>query len=93
MPATGGATNQSGVGYENAVAALHLGRLCDATRRPPSEVVDAVRVETQGSADDIEVAFGSGARRWMQAKERVSVSSGHSGDKKAKVQDEPGDEQ
>jgi hypothetical protein len=75
VPAPGGPTNQSGVGYQNAVAALYLGRLCDATRRPPSEIVDAVRVETQGPVDDIEVAFGNGARRWMQAKERVSVSS------------------
>ncbi|WP_434044040.1 MULTISPECIES: NACHT domain-containing protein [Sorangium] len=75
MPAPGGPTNQSGVGYQNAIAALYLGRLCDATPRPPSEIVREVRIETHGSVDDIEVAFGNEARRWMQAKERITTSS------------------
>lgn len=75
MPAPGGPTNQSGVGYQNAIAALYLGRLCDAKPRPPSEIVREVRVETHGSVDDIEVAFGDRARRWMQAKERITTSS------------------
>jgi len=75
VPAAGGPTNQSGIGYQNAIAGLFLGRLCDATERPASERVEEVRLETHGPVDDIEVVFGTGARKWMQAKERVSSSS------------------
>jgi hypothetical protein len=75
MPAPGGPTTQSGIGFQDAVAALYLGRLCDGTARTAAEVVRAVRVETRGPVDDIEVVHGDGSRRWIQAKERVATSS------------------
>ena len=39
MPETGGPTTQSGILYQNSIAALFLGRLCDATPRPENERV------------------------------------------------------
>ena len=45
MPERGGPTTQSGILYQNSIAALYLGRLCDATQRPASDFVQSVRVE------------------------------------------------
>lgn len=75
MPAPGGPTTQSGIGLQNAVAALFLGRLLDETARPAAELVCEVRVATRGPVDDIEVARGDGSRQWMQVKERVAIGS------------------
>ena len=68
----GGATTQSGIFYQNSVAALYLGRLCDATTRPKTLHVSGVRVEAPTDVDDIVVTFADGHKTYIQAKENVS---------------------
>lgn len=76
MSEPGGSTTQSGIWYQNSVAALHLGRMCDAAERPDSEQVVEVRVEAPTSVDDVVLTFADGHRTYMEAKERISVGSG-----------------
>jgi hypothetical protein len=52
MTERGGATTQSGILYQNPVAALYLGRLCDSTPRPDHQAVTAVRVEAPTAVDE-----------------------------------------
>ncbi len=58
------------------MAALHLGRMCDAAARPDPEQVVEVRVEAPTSVDDVVLTFADGHRTYMEAKERISVGSG-----------------
>lgn len=74
VPESGGPTTQSGIGYQDAIAALYLGRMCDPRERLARERVRAVRVEAAAAVDDIEVQFGDGSTGWIQAKERVNPS-------------------
>jgi hypothetical protein len=67
----GGATTQSGILYQNSIAALYLGRLCDVTPRPASERVVKVRVEAPEDVDDIVVTFADQHRSFIQAKENI----------------------
>ncbi len=75
MPESGGPTSQSGILYQNSVAALYLGRLCDPTERPPREQVREVQVESRSAVDDIAIRFGDDSRGWIQVKERVRIRS------------------
>lgn len=74
MPETGGPTTQSGILYQNSIAALFLGRLLDATPRPDNERVVHLRVETPDNVDDIVVSFADDHKTYIQAKEDVSVN-------------------
>ena len=74
MPESGGPTTQSGILYQNSIAALFLGRLCDATSRPEFESVTHVRVETLDSVDDIVVTFADNHKAFIQAKEDIRAS-------------------
>lgn len=71
MTERGGATTQSGILYQNSVAALYLGRLCDSTPRPDQHAVTAVRVEAPTAVDDIVVTYRDGHRTFIQAKENI----------------------
>ena len=55
MPERGGPAAQSGIHYQNSVAALYLGRLCDDTSRRDFERIISVRVEAPSEVDDIVV--------------------------------------
>ena len=71
MSETGGPTTQSGILYQNSIAALFLGRLCDAAQRPDRERVIGVRVEAPGHVDDIVVTFADDHREFIHVKESV----------------------
>ncbi len=68
----GGTTTQSGILYQNTLAALFLGRLCDARARPESDRIVKVRVEAPGAVDDVVVSYADGHGDWCQAKENVA---------------------
>jgi hypothetical protein len=72
MPERGGTTNQSGIHYQNSVAALFLGRLCDMQARPVRDLVIEIRVEAPTHVDDIVVTYADHHRDWIQAKESIS---------------------
>jgi len=72
MPERGGPTVQSGIYYQNSVAALFLGRLCDMQMRPARERVIEVRVEAPAHVDDTVVTYADRHRGWIQAKENIS---------------------
>ncbi|RPJ78060.1 MAG: hypothetical protein EHM20_04840 [Alphaproteobacteria bacterium] len=74
MSRRGGQANQSGILYQNSIAALYLGELCDATKKASNEQVVFVRVETPDKVDDIVVTFADNRRVYFQAKESISSS-------------------
>lgn len=74
MREAGGPTTQSGIYYQNSVAALYLGNLCDSTSQPPGNQVVEVRVEAPEDVDDIVVTFADGHRLYIQAKENIQKS-------------------
>src|ERR1041385_4207834 len=67
----GGPANQAGILYQNSIAALYLGRLCDGTPRPDEHAVHGVRVEAPTAVDDIVVTYRDGHRSFIQAKENI----------------------
>ncbi|HEX2094842.1 MAG TPA: hypothetical protein VHG28_20755 [Longimicrobiaceae bacterium] len=71
MRERGGPTTQSGILYQNSVAALYLGRLCDETARPDSDRVVRVRVEAPEDVDDIVVYYADEHVVYVQAKENI----------------------
>jgi hypothetical protein len=73
MTELGGTTTQSGILYQNSVAALYLGRLIDSRAHPPSERVAEVRVEAPEHVDDIVLRHGNGSRTFIQAKENLAT--------------------
>ncbi|MFH2047462.1 MAG: hypothetical protein ABIK92_20220 [Pseudomonadota bacterium] len=75
MSEAGGTTTQSGIHYQNSIAALYLGRLLDPRQRTASERVVQVRVEAPEHVDDIVVRYADGSRSFIQAKESLSLSS------------------
>jgi hypothetical protein len=75
MSERGGTTTQSGILYQNSVAALYVGRLCDSTSRPDTEAVVKVRVEAPEHVDDIVVTFADSHKAYLQCKERVRSRS------------------
>jgi len=74
MPESGGPTTQSGILYQNSIAALFLGRLLDSTSRPENERVVYIRVETPDNVDDMVVTFADDHKTYIQAKEDISIS-------------------
>lgn len=72
MPESGGPTAQSGILYQNSVAALYLGRLCDTRERPNHETVQRVRIEAPEHVDDIVVSFADEHTAFVQAKENLN---------------------
>ncbi len=75
MSEAGGPTTQSGILYQNSVAALYLGRLLDTSQRPDNERVIQVRVEAPEHVDDIVVRFADEHRVFIQVKESIKSSS------------------
>lgn len=75
MSEAGGSTTQSGILYQNSVAALYVGRLLDESLRAESERVILVRVETPTHVDDTVITFSDQHRTYIQAKENLRVSS------------------
>jgi hypothetical protein len=75
MSEAGGSTTQSGILYQNSVAALYLGRLLDESLRPESESVIQVRVEAPAHVDDIVITFSDQHKIYIQAKENLRSSS------------------
>src|SRR4051812_8481014 len=71
MPAYGGPSNQSGILYQNSIAAIYMGRLCDPAERLGRDCVTDVRVEAPEHVDDTVVTFADGHRAYIQAKENV----------------------
>lgn len=71
MPETGGPTTQSGILFQNSIAALYLGRLCDPRRTPQNKQLAAVRIEAPEHVDDIVVVYTDGTRTLVQAKESL----------------------
>jgi len=72
MAEAGGSTTQSGILYQNSIAALYLGRLCDSRPRPDSETVIKVRVEAPVDVDDVVVTYADGHLEYIQAKEHIA---------------------
>jgi hypothetical protein len=75
MSERGGTTTQSGILYQNSVAALYLGRLCDPTPRTEAHTVIEVQVEASTAVDDIVATHLDGHRLFIQVKENVRDSS------------------
>src|SRR5690349_14638105 len=71
MTEAGGPANQSGILYQNSVAALYLGRLCDSIPRPDEHAIVGVRVEAPTAVDDIVITYRDGHRTFIQAKENI----------------------
>jgi len=71
MAEAGGPTTQSGILYQNSIAALYLGRMIDPVSRPARERVAEVRVEAPTHVDDIVVIFADGHTAYIQAKENI----------------------
>jgi hypothetical protein len=75
MAEKGGTTTQSGIHYQNSIAALYLGRLLDFRQRIASDRVVEVRVEAPNHVDDVVVSHADGGRSFIQAKESISSAS------------------
>lgn len=73
MPEPGGTTTESGILYQNSIAALYLGRLCDDAPRPDRGRVVGVRVEAPEQVDDTVVTFADDHRIFIQAKEHLDI--------------------
>lgn len=74
MAEAGGATTQSGIYYQNSIAALYLGRLVDSSRTS-ADTIESVRVEAPEEVDDIVVTYSNEKKEYIQAKERLNSSS------------------
>jgi len=71
MPIAGGSTTQSGIYYQNTVAALYMGRMLDPRISDLTQQVVAVRSEARAYVDDVVVLFADGHRRFIQVKENI----------------------
>jgi len=74
MSERGGSAAQSGILYQNSVAALYLARSLDTRTRPDADRVVHVRIEAPAKVDDTIIAFADGHRAYVQAKESLSRS-------------------
>lgn len=71
MPEAGGPTTQSGIYYQNSIAALFVGQLLGGG--PPGlRRVIAVHVEAPEDVDDTVVTFEDGGRDFIQSKETLT---------------------
>ena len=68
---------ESGIFFQNQIAALYLGRLIDPRPRPGYEAVLEVRVEAPEpiTVDDVVLRFADGHREYLQVKEAVAPGS------------------
>jgi len=76
MSEYGGTTTQSGIFYQNSIAALYIGRLVDSHQRPTNDRVVDIRVEAPEHVDDIVVCHAEGGRSYIQAKKKLDISGG-----------------
>lgn len=74
MAEAGGTTTQSGIYYQNSIAALYLGRLLDSSRTSV-DTIESIRVEAPEAVDDVVVTYSNGKKEYIQAKERLKSSS------------------
>ncbi|MGU9805062.1 UNVERIFIED_CONTAM: NACHT domain-containing protein [Pseudomonas sp. CM11] len=75
MAEAGGATTQSGIYYQNSVAALALADLLELSASPPRDRVVEVRVESPDDVDDIIIRYADGHRQFLNVKSRVTPGS------------------
>jgi len=68
MTEAGGTGTQSGIWYQNSMAALYMGRMLDTRARSIADRVLSVRIEAPEHVDDIVVRYADGASRYVQAK-------------------------
>jgi hypothetical protein len=73
MPEAGGPTTQSGLLYQNTIAALYLGDLINPSELDNRQRVVEVRPESPTPVDDIVITYADAHRSFVQAKERVRV--------------------
>jgi len=66
MPESGGPTTQSGIFYQNTVAARALVGLLDLSPLPQHERIVEVRVEAPAHIDDVVVGYADGHRDWIR---------------------------
>ena len=74
MTEPGGPTTQSGIVFQNSIAALYLGRMLDARQADKDRPVQ-VRIEAPENVDDIVVKYPDGSRLFIQAKEKIAEGS------------------
>ena len=74
MAERGGTTTQSGIYYQNSIAALYLGKLIDSSRID-IKTLESVRVESPDAVDDIVIRYADNSSEYIQAKERLKISS------------------
>jgi hypothetical protein len=68
----GGPTTQSGIIYQNSIAAIQLGKLVDPRSFKDGERVVRVRVEALTKVDDIVIEYADKHKLYIQVKENVS---------------------
>ncbi|MFD2170556.1 NACHT domain-containing protein [Tumebacillus lipolyticus] len=73
---SGGPTTQAGITFQNAIAALYLGRMLDPRPSIASKKVVEVRVEAPEDVDDIVVTYANSRKEFIHVKESVSKSNG-----------------
>ncbi|HZG43796.1 MAG TPA: hypothetical protein VEY93_12595 [Longimicrobium sp.] len=74
MPEPGGPGTQTGIYFQNSIAALYLGRLLDLRTRSARSRVIHVRVEAPTSVDDVVVRMADQTREFVQVKYTLSAS-------------------
>lgn len=71
MRESGGPAAQSGILFQNTVAALYLGDLCRSHTVPERERLLSVRVEAPQRVDDVVLYYADGRIVYVQAKETL----------------------
>ncbi|MCA0200804.1 MAG: hypothetical protein LCH56_08175, partial [Proteobacteria bacterium] len=71
MPEPGGPTTQSGINYQNAVAAHWVGRLLCPAIYSEIDRATSVQIESSDFVDDLVVGFASGRTEFRQIKETL----------------------
>lgn len=75
MAEAGGPNTQSGIYYQNSVAALALADLLELAPLPPRDRVTEVRVEAPDDVDDIVIRYADGHRQFQNVKTSVTPGS------------------
>jgi hypothetical protein len=79
MAQSGGPTTESGILFQNSIAALFLGDLLHPIQKLTRQTVVAVRVEAPTKVDDTVVTYGDGHRVFIQAKESLKIQLSKAG--------------
>ena len=77
MSIRGGSTTQSGIFYQNTVAALYMGRMLDPRITDLTQLVTSVRSEARAFVDDIVVQYADSHYRFIQVKENIEPVPGN----------------